>query len=779
MMKNQKFNILFLKFPLESSRGGGEVHTIMLAQEMKRQGAEVFLASSCKVLLAEFKKHELPFRKTWGGIEPVSKFGILLFFFLWPFVLVQMIRLLRLYKKKHRVNIVYCMSLTEKILATLPAKFMGVQVVWVEHVSISRWLTLNPCRFLYTWISDFAEIVAVSQSLKQELERIGVSSSRVHVLYNGIDTETFKSGQQVVLRGVDMAKLKDRKIVGTVARLHKEKGLEYFLQAAAIILDREPQVYFMIIGAGEEYPRLLKLAKELNIAESIFFLGYREDVRPFLELMDVFVLSSIGRESFGMSIAEAMSMKKPIVASDIGGVHELVEQGKSGFLVEEKNPKALALKTLELLGNSELARRFGERGRQIIEERFTLAATVKQFEAFFKRLLHQAPFRAVFMKFPYASVFGGGELHTIQLADGLIERGADVYLISSCRILLDEFKRRGFFYKKAWGGIEAVSKFAIVLFPFLSLFILIRLFLALLWYRLFHKTDVLYCMSLNEKLLLALPARLLGMRVFWVEHLLIERWLIQNPYRFLYVWMSRFVTIITVSDAVKQQLLILGVYERNTRVVHNGVDAGEFSRMQVPEKIGQLTADEVKNSYYPVIGTGSRLAKEKGLEYLLQAAAVVLAKMPKALVVIAGQGVQRAFLESEAKRLGIAERVIFAGFFEHAQAIGLWSLFDIFALTPVSGESFGIAVAEAMMLEKPVVATNIGGISEVVQDRETGLIVRSKDVEGIANAILRLAAYQDEAKEMGRKGKLRVLELFTLDRMVDQIYTLFISRSVL
>jgi len=772
-MSTKATSVLFLKFPLESRTGGGELHTMQLAEQLHESGSRVFLAASCRVLLAQFKKHDFAARKTWGGIEPVSKFGILVFLLLWPLVLINLVRILRFYKRNHQVQIVYCLSLTEKLLATLPARLMGLQVVWAEHVSIARWLTLNPFRFPYVWFSDFVEVIAVSETLRAELEQIGVSSSRIHVLYCGIDTARFKPQSEAQVGGVDLARAKDGKVITCVARLHPEKGVEYLLRAMPAILAQEPTAQLLLVGEGDEYARLYALARQLKISDRVFFLGYREDVQPFLALADVVVLPSADRESFGVAIAEAMSMEKPVVASDVGGVHELVEQGKSGFLVPPRDAQAIADHVLKLLKNPALAAEFGAHGREIVLARFTLQALVKKIGALFDRLATEPPFRVLFTKFPYTSAFGGGELHTIQLAEGLMHRGAEVLFAGSCQVLLEEFKKRGLQYKKAWGGMEVVSKFAIVIFPFVAPLVVVRLAWLLLTYRLFHKIDVVYCMSLNEKLLMTLPARALGIRVVWVEHLLIERWLIQNPYRFLYIWMSRFVTIVGVSEAVRTQLVTIGVAEANTRVIYNGVDVQEFVSVARPESIAGIPVSELGDQFYPVVGTTCRLAREKGVKYLLQAANLVLQKMPKALFVIAGDGPEKEQLQQLAREMGIDQHVLFVGFLDHAHALELLSVVDLFAMTPVSGESFGIAVAESMMLEKPVVATNIGGIPEVVADKETGYVVRSRDVEAIANAIMQLAAYTEDARTMGQKGRARVLQLFTLERMVSEFYDLF------
>ena len=220
------------------------------------------------------------------------------------------------------------------------------------------------------------------------------------------------------------------------------------------------------------------------------------------------------------------------------------------------------------------------------------------------------------LKFPYSSAFGGGEAHTLDLSAGLRRKGAEVFLGSADKILLEEFSKRGWWHKKVWGGVEPVSAKGINLFTLLSPLVFCRLCFFILAMKIKHGTKLLYCLSLTEKLLLTLPARLFGYRVFWIEHLRIERWLYANPYRIFYTLYSRLVTVVAVSNAVRHQLLDLGVREKNAITIYNGVDFAKFK--------------EVKRNNHGVvvIGAAARLEEEKGLTFLLRAFKLVHDKFP-------------------------------------------------------------------------------------------------------------------------------------------------------
>ena len=209
----------------------------------------------------------------------------------------------------------------------------------------------------------------------------------------------------------------------------------------------------------------------------------------------------------------------------------------------------------------------------------------------------------LFLKFPYGSAFGGGEAHTVDLAKGLRARGWGVHLASSDKVLLEAFRKRDLPAKRAWGGVEPVSLSGVIWFTLLSPLVFLRLTWLLLINRIKNKTRVIYCLSLTEKLLLTWPARLMGYKIVWIEHLRIERWLKKNPYRCCYKFYSKWVTIVAVSNAVRAQLIDLGVREPNVITIYNGVDLNKFK-----------PAPDPKNDRI-VIGTNARLCTEKVLDF--------------------------------------------------------------------------------------------------------------------------------------------------------------------
>jgi glycosyltransferase involved in cell wall biosynthesis len=172
----------------------------------------------------------------------------------------------------------------------------------------------------------------------------------------------------------------------------------------------------------------------------------------------------------------------------------------------------------------------------------------------------------------------------------------------------------------------------------------------------------------------------------------------------------------------------------------------------------------------PVILQVSWLIPEKGIEDLLRAAKLVLARYPDAWFVIGGEGFDHARLETLAQDLGIAGSVTWTGFLESPTHSGLFDAADIVCQLSRWEEAFGYVIAEGMSFAKPVVATRVGGIVEVVTDEKTGFLSPRRDPEGAADNICRLLADPVLRRQFGEAGRLKVQELFSVvDRVSEML----------
>lgn len=209
------------------------------------------------------------------------------------------------------------------------------------------------------------KIVAVSHSTEKNLLDMGVSKKKIRIIINGAEPLAQSTSEQTdALRSV-LGIARDEMIFGMSARLEAVKGHEYFIRAAAKLLDSGVKAKFIIMGSGSEEENLHALANELGISDSVIFTGFVSNVAPYVALFDVIVNCSWGTEASSMALAEAMSLSKPIIASDFGGNPYMVHNGENGFITPQKDADALcdAMKRfvnlpelLENMGASSLAR---------------------------------------------------------------------------------------------------------------------------------------------------------------------------------------------------------------------------------------------------------------------------------------------------------------------------------------------------------------------------------------------------------------------------------------
>lgn len=176
----------------------------------------------------------------------------------------------------------------------------------------------------------------------------------------------------------------DAPLVGTVANLKPHKGLQHLLRAAAQIRKTVPDARFLVVGQGEARERLEALASKLGLDEAVTFTGFREDAVRIASAFDLFAMSSL-HEGLSIALIEAMALGKPVVVTRVGGLPEVVEDGKDGILVPPSDPGTLAARITEVLGDPALRERLGQAARQRAEA-FDVRASVRRSEEAYEEL---------------------------------------------------------------------------------------------------------------------------------------------------------------------------------------------------------------------------------------------------------------------------------------------------------------------------------------------------------------------------------------------------------
>ena len=210
----------------------------------------------------------------------------------------------------------------------------------------------------------------------------GFDPRRIRVIHNGIDLSDWTPAERSADLCTELGVPIDAPVVGILAMLRPEKDHGTFLEAARLVLEGIPECRFLVVGDGEERTRLEARAAALGITEHTIFTGRRTDVPALLSVFDVSVLTSVTVETFPMSFLEAMAMARPLVATRVGGVGEMIVEGENGHLVDQRDAPALARALVDVVRDRERARALGRRSREIVEQRFTMDRMVRGTEEY-------------------------------------------------------------------------------------------------------------------------------------------------------------------------------------------------------------------------------------------------------------------------------------------------------------------------------------------------------------------------------------------------------------
>ena len=272
--------ILITKFPFKASLSGVEKHTFSLVKNLEGKGVRFFLLASCPVMLSEFKKQGWPNQRWWLGLAPETRGSKVTFLFSWPLLVLSSLIGLVYCRYKFKIEKLYCLGLTDKLIMTPVALLLGYKVIWPEALSIDPTLSNNIYRFLYKWWSSKVDVVAISHFVKQELENLGVKD--VIVIRHGVEPTIFKKQEDLFEMMAEKRSVNYEKrnfTVGCVARLDEIKGLEYLIKAVDILKDnfmgsfvQFPEQYFDVQLIKQQIPDNY-ITEDIHYIEWYIFQG--------------------------------------------------------------------------------------------------------------------------------------------------------------------------------------------------------------------------------------------------------------------------------------------------------------------------------------------------------------------------------------------------------------------------------------------------------------------------------------------------------------------------
>lgn len=292
------------------------------------------------------------------------------------------------YIRHHRIEILHSTDRPRDAMACVVlAALTGAKALIHAHVNYGDWMGRG-----VTWALSRADaIVGVSSHAANSFVEAGYRSDRVHAVLNAIEPSNWDPSLAPAPGRASLGVPDDAPLIVSVSRLFRWKGHFELLSALALVKCKYPNVRLAVVGS--DYPadsgmtRMLKEhASQLGLGENVVFTGQRSDVAALLAACDIFSLPSF-EEPFGLVFAEAMAMKRPVVALTNGGTPEVVEHGKCGLLSAPGDIDALAGNLLRLLDDPALRAKFGENGRARVEAHFTPQRMASDFAMLYARML--------------------------------------------------------------------------------------------------------------------------------------------------------------------------------------------------------------------------------------------------------------------------------------------------------------------------------------------------------------------------------------------------------
>jgi glycosyltransferase involved in cell wall biosynthesis len=296
-----------------------------------------------------------------------------------PLLLLRLFLLIR----KEKIEIIHTHLVHASIAGRIAGKLAGAKsIITTRHyayydkvTSLINWIERKTAVFndLFIVISNAVkEYMVIKEKYKPE---------RITVIYNAVDLCLFDSqDQSPIPKNSDF-------LIASVGRLHPSKGYDTLLKSMPLVISEFPSAKLVIIGNGIQKEYLQRLCSDLGISEHVIFLGRKTpaEVIDFLRNIDLFVLSSKW-EGFGLVLIEAMALGKPVVATNVGGISEIVENGTTGFLVPPAQPKELSTKIIQLLRDRPIAKRMGVMGRKKVELKFSIKTMIDKLNLLYRKL---------------------------------------------------------------------------------------------------------------------------------------------------------------------------------------------------------------------------------------------------------------------------------------------------------------------------------------------------------------------------------------------------------
>lgn len=575
-----------------------------------------------------------------------------------------------------------------------------------------------------------------------------------------VDSDTFKPDEI-------KKSLRPRVIfVAGLNRSEQYKGLQVLIDAVKKVSETVPTIELVVVGDGDMQNEYERRAKNLGLNENVIFTGRlgREKIVEEYQKAHVFALPS-ANENFSLAVLEAMSTALPVIASNVGGLPALVSDNKNGFLIAPEDSVALADKISKLIANPNIRNTFGAKGRSKVLECFSWDRRSSQYDEVFKSVssfnFEKLPLITVVSSYFYPKI-GGLENYAYNIAKKLNQSGN--YRVN---VITSNYESRG--YKQdiidgmtvhrlpTWGKVSNTP-------------------VNFLWYwwirRIFKSdepsiinvhspvpfmADIAVLASNNKPVVLTYHSGSM-LKNKWPIDIII--WLYEHT--FLKLLFQKATYIVAYSPIFIERSL--KKFADKTNFIAPGVDLEQFKATQL----------STTNKIVTFVGRIEKNSSWKGIQQLLEALVLVVAKYPEARLELVGEGDAVEYYSLQAKKLGISNNVVFCGPQIGEGLVDAYKRSSVLVLPSLTdSESFGIVLIEAMASGRPVIGSKIGGIPYVIDDEKNGLLVPPNKPDVLAEAITRILVDRALAKKFAEAGRMKVEKQYSWDTQVNKYKELF------
>ena len=656
------------------------------------------------------------------------------------------------YIKKECFDIVHNYLGKAELIGTLAAKLAGVKyVITTKHFIKPAYTLRSPLKKYLSLLSHKfinrlnSKIITVSESVREvTVKREGEALSKVITVYNGTGIESKDAVKSAGFK------------IGTLSRLSEEKGIEYLIEAMPQVLKKYPNAKCLIAGRGPSEHILKQKVDALGLGDNVKFVGFVDDIKVFLDELDIFVLPAI-EEPFGLAIIEAQMRGKPVIATDAGGPKEIIINGKSGLLVSPKDSKSLANGVISLFENREYAYKLALEGQKRAKELFAADRMAQETAKVYEELLNPDKIekKSKVLIIGHHFVTKNNQRRIEELAK---HKDLEISLLSP---YWWHEESRKVYLEKDYDKSYAIHKGRTLFTNHTALSFYLFSVYKLLWSI---KPDII---ELSEE-----PWSLTTFQVLLFKKLFLRKSTvmfysaqnINKKYPFPFNLIERFTLYNAdycnccnneVVDVLKSKGL-----KNKIKVVPLSFDIHRFER-----KVA-------RNSNYFTIGFVGRLDVKKGI-FDLALAFCMLCEDCRLLIV--GDGPAKNQLIDMLEKLGVSKRVKLAGAINIKDINTCYHKMDALIIpsktTKQWKEQFGRVIVEAMASGVPVIGSDSGSIPEVMAN--CGLLFKEGGIEELTEKINILKNDSNLWQELSDFGYKLSHAVYTHNKRAEGIYQIY------